>query len=83
MASVYETSSSDEDPQPASKKAKQVYDQKFRSEWLLQKEFKDWLVAPSKNNKDAMCSLCNKTVVSHRSSLLKHSHTQTHKQNES
>ena len=79
MATNYETScSSDDEAQQTQKKAKVTYERKFRTEWLSQKEFKDWLIPPCKNNRSPMCSLCNKPVKSHRSSLLKHCLAKSH-----
>ncbi|CAK8682303.1 unnamed protein product [Clavelina lepadiformis] len=65
--------------QPSSKKIK--YDQRFRAEWLQQKEFKDWLIGPTKTQRELRCSLCNREVMCHRSALVKHTKTQLHIRN--
>jgi len=63
------------------KAVKKTYDQRFRPEWLQQKDFEDWLVGPTKANKEPRCAICNKDVPCHRSALLKYCGAQVHLNN--
>lgn len=79
MAPRQRTYSSDEDvTQSPQKKRKTVYTQKFRPEWLSVKEFKDWLLPPSRDSKHPKCAVCSKSVSCHRSALVKHMSSETH-----
>lgn len=75
------TFSSDEDEAQSTRKKVKTYAQKFRPEWLTQKEFKDWLLPPSRDSKDPKCSVCMKSVSCHRSALLKHRSSEAHTKN--
>ena len=80
--STLRTSSSDEDvAQSPRKKKKTQYSQKFRPEWLSQKEFKDWLLPPPRDSKDPRCAVCMKSVSCHRSTLAKHMSSESHIKN--
>jgi len=63
------------------KGVKKTYDQRFRPEWLHQKDFEDWLIGPTKANKEPRCAVCNKDVPCHGSALLRHCSTQVHLNN--
>lgn len=80
--STLRTSSSDEDVAQSPRKKKKIqYSQKFRPEWLSQKEFKDWLLPPPRDSKDPRCAVCMKSVSCHRSTLAKHMSSEGHIKN--
>lgn len=64
--------------EPASKKCKVKYVQKFRYEWLQNKKFKSWLTPPSKGSTKPTCSVCSTTVQCSKSGLERHSKSASH-----
>ena len=62
----------------ASRAKRGKYCQKFRTEWLQEKEFKEWLIGPTNHHPEPTCLVCNKDVAPHHSGLVKHSQTQQH-----
>ena len=64
--------------QTAHKKRKVKYVQKFRNEWLQNKDFKNWLKPPSKGSTKPTCSVCSATVQCSKSGLERHSKSVSH-----
>ena len=59
---------------------KKKYKQKFRSEWIQDPAFKNWLVAPTKANDEPSCRVCSKKVSCSKTALQRHRESVQHKQ---
>ncbi|XP_046972275.1 zinc finger protein 862 [Vanessa cardui] len=61
------------------KKKRKQYKQKFREEWLLKSEFRDWLRKDKKDEYIAICNMCNnKRLSAEISVLVRHKETVSH-----
>lgn len=61
------------------KKKRKQYKQKFREEWLLKPEFRDWLRKDKKDDYAAVCNMCNNKKLSAEISILtRHKETASH-----
>lgn len=61
------------------KKAKKVYIQQFRHQWLKDPVFKDWLVRPRPKENACSCKVCKKSVSCGKIALRRHSESAQHK----
>lgn len=57
---------------------KPQYNQKFRSEWLKEKQFSDWLSEFNGDSSKAFCKVCRCQVRAKHADLINHSKTQKH-----
>ena len=58
---------------------KKTYKQQFRSQWLEDPEFKNWLVRPRPGENVCSCKVCNKSLSCRRTALRRHSQSAQHK----
>ena len=75
-----EYNTDDERQQSSTKKRKTTpsYTQKFRYEWLQNKDFKGWLKAPSQGSTKPFCSICSSSVPCNKSGIERHGKSAAH-----
>lgn len=74
--SVSDSESAEEPPE---KKAKKLYTQQFRHQWLEDPVFKGWLVCLRPGENSCTCKVCNKSVSCSKTALRRHSESAEHK----
>ena len=76
-----ESSSEDEGlPRKVLKLKKKSYMQKFRSQWMNEPAFKQWLLAPKHPDNEPSCKSCSKQLTCSKTALLRHAESTHHKQ---
>ena len=78
-ALVSDSDSEAADAGPPEKIAKKAYKQQFRSQWLEDPEFKNWLVRPRPGGNVCSCKVCNKSLSCRKTALQRHSQSAQHK----
>ena len=67
------------DAGPPEKIAKKADKQQFRSQWLEDPEFKNWLVRPRPGGNVCSCKVCKESLSCRKTALRRHSQSAQHK----
>ena len=78
---IYNTPPKKQEKKSNDKRKKYDTKQKFRKEWCLQEDLKDWLVPAPNDIYKAKCKLCNIEMTSEIFIINRHGKTFKHKQN--